>query len=251
MSALPEVANDASNRPIARSYFLAQHSYVCAIHNDVIVLDLRSDQYLGFDRKTFDRLGQQIQGWPSPSVANDVELDADDLAVLKELVDAGIVTENGAIGKEAVPLSVPQPSHSLLERFGVEPPVVRAADVVSFVRAVVTTKQQLRRRPLQNVLECTTKLKLERSASGRECQSAAELSRVFNTLRPIFFASRDKCLLESLALLRFLLSNRSAALMVFGVRTAPFGAHCWVQSDDCVLNDTLDHVLRYVPIMAI
>ena len=40
------------------------------------------------------------------------------------------------------------------------------------------------------------------------------------------------------------------AQIVFGV-TMPFAAHCWVQQGDVVLNDALDRVLRFRPIMVL
>jgi hypothetical protein len=38
---------------------------------------------------------------------------------------------------------------------------------------------------------------------------------------------------------------------VFGVQTLPFGAHCWVQLGDTVINDTVEHVRGYTPIMMV
>jgi hypothetical protein len=36
---------------------------------------------------------------------------------------------------------------------------------------------------------------------------------------------------------------------VFGVRTWPFHAHCWLQCDDVVLDDQADRVAAYAPIL--
>jgi hypothetical protein len=38
---------------------------------------------------------------------------------------------------------------------------------------------------------------------------------------------------------------------VFGVQSRPFAAHCWLQLGGVVLNDTVDHVKRYTPIMVV
>jgi hypothetical protein len=38
---------------------------------------------------------------------------------------------------------------------------------------------------------------------------------------------------------------------VFGVREAPFTAHCWVQDGAVVLNDHLENVDLYTPIMTV
>ena len=36
---------------------------------------------------------------------------------------------------------------------------------------------------------------------------------------------------------------------VFAVKGAPFAAHCWIQLGDIVLNDSVENVRAYTPIM--
>lgn len=60
-----------------------------------------------------------------------------------------------------------------------------------------------------------------------------------------------KCLLRSFLLLRFLHRHGQDADWVFGVTTWPFEAHCWLQVEDVVLDDELDRVARYTPIMVL
>ncbi len=51
--------------------------------------------------------------------------------------------------------------------------------------------------------------------------------------------------------LKCLLARRGVATdWVFGVRTWPFAAHCWIQVGDVVVADSLERVHRYTPIMA-
>ncbi len=38
---------------------------------------------------------------------------------------------------------------------------------------------------------------------------------------------------------------------VFGVKTEPFDAHCWVQHGEIVLNDAPDRVRQYSPILVV
>lgn len=58
-----------------------------------------------------------------------------------------------------------------------------------------------------------------------------------------------KCLLRSFLLLRYLHRHGQNAAWVFGVTTWPFDAHCWLQVEDVVLDDELDRVARYTPLM--
>ena len=41
------------------------------------------------------------------------------------------------------------------------------------------------------------------------------------------------------------------ALWVFGVRTWPFSAHCWLQVGLTALDDDLERLAAYTPIMAV
>jgi hypothetical protein len=38
---------------------------------------------------------------------------------------------------------------------------------------------------------------------------------------------------------------------VFGVRTWPFHAHCWLQVEDVVLDDHHERIGAYTPLMAL
>ncbi len=70
----------------------------------------------------------------------------------------------------------------------------------------------------------------------------------FEWVRPYFPAQRA-CLLDSLALIDAMAVQGCAADWIFGVRLQPFGAHCWVQHRGVVLNDELEHVALFVPIL--
>jgi hypothetical protein len=57
-----------------------------------------------------------------------------------------------------------------------------------------------------------------------------------------------RCLLDSLAMAKFLKRRRLCVNVIVGVTCDPFSAHCWVQAGDLVLNDTLGNVMIYSPI---
>lgn len=72
----------------------------------------------------------------------------------------------------------------------------------------------------------------------------------FLTLLP-WVPFQGVCLYRSYLLLRMLHHAGLEATWVFGVRTWPFEAHCWLQVGDLVLDDHLDHVAGYAPILAV
>ena len=59
----------------------------------------------------------------------------------------------------------------------------------------------------------------------------------------------ENCLHDSLAMIAWLNRLGGSASIVFGVTCIPFRAHCWVQLGDQVLNDALDHVAPFTPIL--
>lgn len=60
-----------------------------------------------------------------------------------------------------------------------------------------------------------------------------------------------ECLQRAFQIRRVLARRGIRPDWVFGVRTWPFAAHCWLQIDDLVIADTLDRVNRYTPIMVV
>jgi len=58
------------------------------------------------------------------------------------------------------------------------------------------------------------------------------------------------CLYRAFTLRSFLGAAGLSADWVFGVRAWPFGAHCWLQAGDVLLDDDLDRVGLYTPILA-
>lgn len=61
----------------------------------------------------------------------------------------------------------------------------------------------------------------------------------------------DQCLPRSLAMMRYLIRHGQQPMLVFAVMTRPFAAHCWVQLGETVLNDQLDHVRKFTPILVV
>ena len=71
---------------------------------------------------------------------------------------------------------------------------------------------------------------------------------MFRTLWP-WSPVQGACLFQALVLRLFVRRGGAACDWVFGVRTWPFSAHCWLQSGDLVLNDLAERVGAYRPIL--
>jgi hypothetical protein len=60
-----------------------------------------------------------------------------------------------------------------------------------------------------------------------------------------------KCLIRSFVLLRLLRRSGFDARWVFAVRTWPFEAHCWLQVGDLVLDDEVERLVAFHPILVV
>jgi hypothetical protein len=75
-------------------------------------------------------------------------------------------------------------------------------------------------------------------------------AQAFDQLMP-FVPFQGECLFRSRLLLAYLRTEGRDATWVFGVRTRPFQAHCWLQLGDTVLDDAAERLCGYVPILAV
>lgn len=119
--------------------------------------------------------------------------------------------------------------------------------ILSVFVAVAATWIALRTRTLRRILDRHE----EARTVGPKVEEAAlrNQTRIFADARrwcPI----KSNCLLDSLAFDRWL-GGPGDIHLVFGVLGQPFEAHCWVQSDDDVLNDSYDRVSRFEPILSV
>lgn len=63
--------------------------------------------------------------------------------------------------------------------------------------------------------------------------------------------AHDRCLPRSLALARYALARGWPVDLVMGVHLRPFAAHCWVQAGTDLLNDRLDNIRPFSPILVV
>lgn len=67
----------------------------------------------------------------------------------------------------------------------------------------------------------------------------------------LLFSPADRCLPRSIAFFKLCQRRKIPTALVLGVRINPFTAHCWVQSDTHVLNDSVENIRLFTPILAV
>jgi hypothetical protein len=228
-------------------YTLKDHVFVCQHDGHVVILDLRGDRYYTLDPTNAGSLAGAVRGWPIAVPTADIGDDE----VAQALLEKGILSEHAEAGKDATPVVVHAPSREIVpQEFG-ERPALRWRTIAQFLRSTAAAAIAIRRWPLERVID---RVKMRNEAHRTQAIDAAQAQRLitqFAAMRPVLFSARDACLFESLALSEFLARHGVHPTWIFGVQARPFAAHCWLQLDGSVLNDTVDHVIGYTPIMAV
>ena len=135
-------------------------------------------------------------------------------------------------------------------QFGARPRV-KLSHAVAVGRAWLTARIVRRRLSMQRLVERVQERKARAAHRSWDVHQARELVTAFLWLRPIFYSSREACLLDSLVLLELLARHGLFPTWVYGVKLAPFAAHCWIQQGEVVLNDTPEHTGSYIPILCV
>lgn len=120
----------------------------------------------------------------------------------------------------------------------------RGSNVFGVVGACQWAAATLRSRRLADIVQWARVVRITDRNADRALASR------FLAGRP-FYPRDYNCLFDSLALTRFLRLRGVAGDWVFGVRGAPFAAHCWVEMEGEPVNDEAGFVAPYTPILVL
>jgi Transglutaminase-like superfamily len=238
-------------RSAQKKYWLSPHVYVCVTDDYAVLLDLRRDKYIGVRREHMPTLAASVIGWPA-TAQTAVEPASSAKALMDDMIATGMLTTDGAIGKEAQSLVIPQPQFPAVEADLEYRPHMRVRNASRMLVAAAKARALLKCCPIEAVV-ARVKRRKEQQCEGSEFDLAAArpLVEQFLYLRPLVFTTKDECLFDSLVLIELLARNHLFPVWLFGVATNPFRAHSWVQAGDRVLNDTPERVSRFTPILAV
>lgn len=242
---------------MSASYFLSPHVHVCVAGKQVVLLDLERDKYLSLAYE--HPLGRWVRGWPvrSPestvapcgvSAPSDAEPENE---LLAKMISQGLIVRDPAVGKEAAPVVARQARTALVEYDLNVRPRTTFEQLWRLFSAHMAARWFLKQRPIKQVVEAASLRKRRAPSTHLSIPRVRPLVNAFVHLRPWVYTSRDACLLDSLTLVNFLAGYGMFPEWIFGVKTDPFYAHCWVQQEDFVFNDTPDHVRGFSPILVV
>jgi hypothetical protein len=248
---------------MSTSYFLSPHVHLCVAGKQVVLLDLERDKYLALSHA--HPVGQWVRGWPAapeqapgtPDEDAPVAAPGAENRLLGKMIAQRMLVTDPALGKIAAPIVTNEAKVALVEPQLHERLRATGGQFWNLFRAHAMAKWSLKRWPIKEVVEAARLRKKRASAGPALVRPDLDIERVralvaaFLYLRPLLYTAHNACLLDSLTLTRFLALYGVFPDWVFGVKTEPFYAHCWVQQGDCVCNDSPDYVGEFAPILVL
>lgn len=235
-------------------YLIRRHVHFCEAGGHVVFLDLRRDKYLAISRADRLAVSGRILGWPAGAdFAHTGESSARADAVIQSMLKLELLTTHADQGKPATPEATAPASAELIDDDLERRPAVRPAHFIAFLFACLRAKLMLRFRRFEAVVSSVRRRKQGTGGlrKAQDLERLRELVSIFNRLRPFVFTSRDACLLDSLSLVEFLFIYGIRVTWLLGVQALPFAAHSWVQHEQLVCNDFVDHVRAFTPVLAV
>ena len=228
-------------------YALSKHVHACETGGVLIFLDLQRDQYFSLDRNASELLAPLLSG-----TREDIEGDEEHQRTLRRTVDLLMAQRllslnSGPVG-QALPVGWVRPTESLVQARYRSLSNIPPTWFIDFLYAAVLAAGKLRWWSIARIVESIRVRRPEHA--GVDPEKVADLMSAFVTLRPLFPKSYV-CLFDSLASLELLARHNCFPQWVFAVKASPFGAHCWLQDGELVLNDSAEHVSAYTPIMVV
>jgi hypothetical protein len=251
------VPDGARSRPMnsradeLSAYYLSRDVFFCRADRSWIFLDVRNDKYFAIPTSEAECLARAIERTQQPHLSQSADLPAQTIELAKDLTHRGVLCTDPRQARtlEATEFTRPTSTVQGDERSASSVP---ASDLVHVLAHTMLAHLQLRLLPFRSIVRSVARNATPKSTSahGFDTVAAARLIQIYNAARPMF-PRKYLCLFDCLALLRWFHAHRLYPAWVFGVTEDPFSAHCWLQSDSIVLNDNLDRVNAYTPIMAL
>lgn len=181
-------------------------------------------------------------------------LEASDDADIGRLVRHNLLSQSTVEAHGSTTWDIEPPSQSVPETHCVDRRIPARVVLDVFV-TVTKMRQQLKKQRLKSILQVldeyrSTRTSLAAISEAEVQRRIADAANAFNRIRP-YVPIETRCLIDSLAMVRFLAKQGLHSNLVMGVACDPFSAHAWAQHGSLVLNDSVGNAQAYAPIRVI
>lgn len=216
--------------------WLSQGVHTAIVGSDLVVLSLRANAYYCLAGAA------QWLSWPAPG-----RIAFSDEALCATLEAAGLISNAPPDEAPSEPARLQPPTWDLLDH----PVRVKARDRMDMALALGVMAQRYCGNSLWSMVKSARAM--ARAAQASEAAvSEGVIARAcaFQQMLP-WIPLQGQCLYRAFMLLNFLRLGGHRARWVFGVRTWPFQAHCWLQAGELALDDAAERVGAYTPILVV
>ena len=242
----PDVPAPSGPGGIRAGLSLAPGLHMCECDGICIFLDIPGDRY-------FCLSPEQSASFRTITCADPADrLPERLLAFRQSLIRRGVLVESPSAPGFLPPAQTARAPCLLRDLPASGSPPISSALTARVAHAAFTSWWLERRHRFEGVIRHIAQLKQDRLPGARNTAPSWEtLVATFHEISPWLFTREDACRFRSIVLIRFLAGFGVGADWVFGVRLAPFGAHCWVEKDGAVLNDLAARVREFTPILRV
>lgn len=231
---------------------LADHIRACEVDGQVIILDMQSNKYIGIGGEILSTLARLIDDWPGATDDVKSQLDKTNCdSTIASLLKQNILVK--ATGPRLAIDNIDEPVDSLDAEERVRDLKFNIGSLLRIARAASGASLWLKSRSLEEIRDAVIKIRDQYITKQISCSPHILQPAVasYISVRPFVFTAQDRCLHDSLTLIRFLAMDGLFPQWVVGVKARPFAAHSWVQSGSTVLNDLPENVRHYQPILIV
>ncbi|SHL51749.1 Transglutaminase-like superfamily protein [Sphingobium sp. YR657] len=208
----------------------------CRCPGRIVFLDLEQDRYFSLS----PRLEEQFVRWSGGQEC--------DPEMLMRLDRCGVLTA-GDSSVSRLPGQFSPP----VRDFGDELAPLTAVSMGDIARAAIAqlrARRAIERSPVRDLLSKCRREAGDMSVRPADELAAQQIAAAFSITARLI-RSVDQCLPRALAAWNLCLRRALDARLIFGVRSDPFAAHCWVQCGDAVIVGDLEQVRMFTPILAV
>lgn len=221
-------------------YRLRDGLYHCSVGASVIFLDVTENRYFAVPSAGVEAFRRLV-------LRNGEDFPGADVA-LSPLIQKGYLVQSSD-PYTAFPTTRTYPAMTDQESSGQSP-----LHLPTFLLALsweLIISWRLRRCTLSSVIEMSSRISRDNvwSKEIRTLRIQRAVTAFAHT--GFIFGRTDRCLPRSLAMYSLCRSLGISIQCVIGVRSNPFAAHAWAQDEDWILNDSVEEVGHYSPILVL
>lgn len=216
---------------------VASGSSFCQCQGRFIFLDLERERYFALSAEA----NRAFRKWMAGA-----GLSSEDERTLGTLAQQGLLIECADCAIPTACRPPRPPSQSPLESSA----GAGLTEMFWALARLLAARHAVKRKPLLRVLDGLARRKARVGLCEPMQDELAEIGAAFR--RAAFLATPlDQCLPRSLAAAHMLLDRGCRSELVIGVRVQPFAAHCWLQSGSILVNETVEEVRNFTPILVV